>query len=207
MDVRVVGEDGDRIWLYKPAGVPCFPPHGNPDGDSVLAQLLALGLDRGGAWPDGFAGGIAHRLDTATDGLLLVARHPAALHRLREEWGQLRKFYRFRSDGVVTDGSAAVTPITVELAHHPNRKDRMVARRGPRTTHRGRWYPAWTAISDLGNGWWEAEIRTGVMHQVRVHAAFVGLPLVGDAIYGGAAGEFRLTHVRVVGPGWLSPAL
>lgn len=201
--MRVVGEDRERIWLYKPAGLPCFPPHDNPEGDCVLAQSALLLGDRGGAWPNGFAGGIAHRLDNATDGLLLVARDADALARLRADWPHLQKFYRFRSGGVFT-GAAVVT---ADIAHHPNRKDRMVVRRGPRTAHRGKWYPAWTRFAPQEVGWWEAEIRTGVMHQVRIHAASAGVPLDGDVIYGGAPGEFRLTHVRVLGPGWRSPAL
>ena len=52
---------------------------------------------------------------------------------------------------------------------------------------------------------WQAEIHTGVMHQVRVHAAFVGLPLTGDRLYAGGPGTLRLHHARIVGDGWRSP--
>ena len=67
----------------------------------------------------------------------------------------------------------------------------MDVRRGQDTPHRGRWLPASTALRRVGAGGglglWEAVITTGVMHQIRVHAAFVGLALAGDRLYGGGA--------------------
>lgn len=199
----VLAAEPTRLWLHKPAGLPVFPPHADPAGDCVLARLLARFPERAAAgWPEGFAGGIAHRLDTATSGLLLVARTPADLPGLRALFrdGALRKHYRFRSSGAGRGGV-----VDVPIAHHPRRADRMVVRRGPRTAHRGKWYPAWTRLEHLGEDRWAAEIRTGVMHQVRVHAAYAGAPLDGDALYGGAPGVFRLHHLRVDGPGWSSP--
>lgn len=203
---RLLGEDAARLYVWKPPGLPVFPPHADPGGDCVLARLLATRSDRSAEWPEGFAGGIAHRLDNATSGLLLVARTPADLPPLRALFreGRLRKLYRFRA----TVPPAPPRVIEVPLAHHPRRKDRMVAQRGPRTAHRGRWYPAWTALRHLEGVWWEAEIRTGVMHQVRVHAAFAGVALDGDPIYGvpeRAQLPYALHHSRVVAPGWSSP--
>jgi len=198
----VIALEATRIWLYKPGGTPVFPPHADPNGDCVLRRLLAHWPERAEGWPAGFEGGIAHRLDTATSGLLLVARAPADLPPLRELFrsGALRKHYRFRSSGAGREGV-----VDVPLAHHPRRADRMVARRGPRTAHRGKWYPAWTRLTRVGAGDWAAEIRTGVMHQVRAHAAYAGAPLDGDLIYGGAPGPFFLHHLRMEGPGWVSP--
>ncbi len=200
----VLGEDPHRIYLWKPAGIPVFPPHADPAGDCLLARLLVERPDRADGWPPGFEGGIAHRLDTATSGLVIAARAPADLAPLRAEFaaGALRKIYVFRSDA---PPPFAEQVRTEPIAHHPNRKDRMVTRRGPRTAHRGKWYEAWTRLRHLGDGWWEAEIRTGVMHQIRVHAAAAGIPLNGDVLYGGAPGRFVLHHVRMLGPGWASP--
>ncbi len=206
----VLSADADRLYLFKPAGIPVFPPHADASGDCLLARLLAAAPGQAGAWPAGFEGGIAHRLDTATSGLVLAARSPEALARLRAEFSArtLRKHYVFRSAG---EADVARWPhlVDVEIAHHPNRRDRMVARRGPRTAHRGRWYPAWSAFSPCahptGKGLWNCEIRTGVMHQVRVHAAWLGLPLVGDTLYGGPPGRYVLHARRIDGPGWSSP--
>lgn len=199
----ILAEDGARVFLYKEAGIPVFPPHRDPDGDCLLRRWRAAG---GGAgdWPSGFEGGLAHRLDTATSGIVVAARTPEDLRLLREQFsgGLLRKHYRFASAGEVPwDELLLRTPI----AHHPRKKDRMVLQTGPRTSHRGKWYPAWTRFRrDRG---WTAEIRTGVMHQVRVHAAGVGLALTGDLLYGGAPGPFLLVHVAIAGPGWASPVI
>jgi 23S rRNA-/tRNA-specific pseudouridylate synthase len=201
-DDLVLGADARRVWLRKPAGLPVFPPHADPAGDCVLRRWAPLADP--GPWPPGFEGGIAHRLDNATSGLLVAARTPADLEALRAAFrgGLLRKFYVLRAGGGVAFDERV---LELPIAHHPRRKDRMVVQRGPRTGHRGKWYPAWTRLRRLGPDLWEAEIRTGVMHQIRVHAAAAGLPLDGDAIYGGAPGPFVLHHARIVGPDWASP--
>ena len=90
----------------------------------------------------------------------------------------------------------------------------MVVQRGRKTPHRGKWLAASTTFRRLGQTCdgghvWEAQMRTGVMHQIRVHAAFVGLALRGDPRYGGGAAfsedvPFLLHHMGLSGPG-LSP--
>ncbi len=185
---------------FKPAGIPCFPPHADPGGDCVLARLRAEQPERFELdWPPGFEGGIAHRLDVDTSGALVVADDPDALQRVRRLFadGALTKTYWFQaSRDVPWDRNQCDRPI----AHDRRRKRRMVVQRGRSTPHRGRWYPARTSFRRLDGDLWEATIRSGVTHQVRVHAAFVGLPLVGDALYGGGSGGHRLHHVGLVGP-------
>ncbi len=204
--MRILDEDDARIFLWKPPGLPVFPPHADPGGDCVLARWLALDPRRAEGWPEGFAGGIAHRLDTATSGLLVAARTPADLVVLRQQFADraLRKHYLFHSDAPAPDLPWPHL-MDLEIAHHPNRRDRMVWRRGPRTAHRGRWYPAWSRFQPSSPAIWRCEIRTGVMHQVRVHAAALGLPLTGDPLYGGAPGRYVLHACRIDGPGWRSP--
>jgi 23S rRNA-/tRNA-specific pseudouridylate synthase len=206
----IVGADAHRLFLTKPAGIPVFPPHADPAGDCLLRRLIEQDPARAEGWPAGFEGGIAHRLDTATSGVVIAARTHGDLAGVRAEFasGRLRKIYLAHSRGAVAFDRQLCE---AEIAHHPRRADRMVVRRG-RTAHRGKWYPAWSLFQRIADpegggdsGWWEVEIRTGVMHQIRVHAAFLGIPLTGDAIYGGAPGPFRLHAARVIGPGWASP--
>lgn len=184
-DFTVLHEASTHWLVYKPPGLPVFPPHAQPGGDCVLSRLLIALPAQGQAFPLGFEGGIAHRLDTGTSGALVVARSPEALTALRARFtsGALRKVYHLLSGGRVPWTTHTVqTP----LGHHPRRADRMVPQRGQHTPHRGRWYPATTELRALGGPRWEAVITTGVMHQIRAHAASVGLALAGDRTYGGA---------------------
>ncbi len=171
--------------FYKPAGLPVFPPHGEPQGDCVLARLLINAPWRGEVdWPEGFAGGIAHRLDNATSGALLLADSLQELSIIRDHFANHRflKRYVLRSlRDVPWDENNCDKPI----AHHPRKGNRMVVQRGNATPHRGKWYPARTDFRRLGRGIFEATMRSGLMHQIRVHAAFVGIAIAGDRLYGG----------------------
>ncbi len=206
------------LALEKPAGLSVFPPHGDPGGDCLLARLLAAhpSQDRPD-WPEGFAGGIAHRLDVSTSGQVLAARSPGDLDTLRGLFAQkkLRKRYQF-----VTARQVPWTQHTVQhrLAHDRRQKRRMTFERGKDTPHRGQWMEAETRLRYLGPlegglGLWSAEMRSGVMHQVRVHAASVGLALLGDGLYGGGSApgpegpQFYLHHVGLKGPGLVPPPL
>jgi 23S rRNA-/tRNA-specific pseudouridylate synthase len=194
----------------KPPGLPVFPPHVDPAGPCVLAEVLvAMPWRASVAWPSGFEGGIAHRLDTATSGALWLADSVDELAAMRAAFagGVLRKTYRLLA---TTPPAWSERVCARPIAHDAKHKRRMVVQRHAHTAHRGRWYPAHTAFRSLEGALVEAVITTGVMHQIRVHAAFEGIPLRGDALYGGgepepgagAATPFRLHHVGLVGPGW-----
>lgn len=187
---QLLARTPDLLVLAKPPGVPVFPPHADPTGPSVHRWLGRSGLvDGAQAWPEGFDLGIAHRLDVPTSGQLLVARTAAALVRVRAAFSEKRldKRYRFLTDRRPPWDQHRVAH---RLAHDRRRKGRMVYERGRTTPHRGRWIDAETAFGLLGAGpagtrLWEARMRTGVMHQIRVHAASCGLTLAGDRLYGG----------------------
>ena len=195
----LLGETAELRFVEKPAGLPVFPPHADPEGDCVLARLLAACPEQASDFPRGFEGGIAHRLDTLTGGFVVVAKTPAALARLRADWTTLRKVYELRSCGVV---SFRETVVTAPIANHARRADRVVVQRWARERHRGQWLDAETRLCRLSDGLWQAEIHTGVRHQVRAHAAFAGLPLDGDVLYGGAPGTAHLMLVGIQGAGW-----
>jgi len=226
-DSPVVAWDDRVLCLAKPAGLPVFPPHADPGGDCLLDRLLAVAPEQAAiAWPEGFAGGIAHRLDVATSGLVLAATSPDALTWLRGLFAgkRLDKRYLFLTRKQVAWHQHVVE---LPLAHDRRRKARMVARRGQRTPHRGRWLDAQTELRRIGPAgdlWvWEARIATGVMHQIRLHAAVAGLALAGDRLYGGGEPTaqaqalarqrglprppFHLHHVGLSGPGLAPPPL
>jgi 23S rRNA pseudouridine1911/1915/1917 synthase len=193
----------------KPAGIPVFPPHGEPAGDCLLARLLADEPERGTvAWPEGFAGGILHRLDTSTSGAVAVADDPHDLEALRGLFREHRLVKRYRLLSA-RDPGWDENAVEAPIAHDPRHKGRMVVQRGRHTPHRGSWLPACTAFRRLEGRLFEAEMRTGVMHQIRVHAAFLGIPILGDRRYGGGVTPddapdgvtFFLHHVGLSMPG------
>ncbi|MCO4744671.1 MAG: RNA pseudouridine synthase [Proteobacteria bacterium] len=195
--------------MAKPAGIPVFPPHDEPSGDCVLRRLLDEEPKRAAlGFPDAFAGGIAHRLDISTSGALLVADSPEELVQLREAFAAkaLTKTYRLLAR---KDVRWSRNHCEAELAHDRRRKKRMVVRRGQNTPHRGKWMPAETWFERLDGLLFQATMHTGVMHQIRLHAAYVGIPIVGDALYGGGPTPegapqgmtFYLHHVGLVGDG------
>jgi 23S rRNA-/tRNA-specific pseudouridylate synthase len=164
-------------------------------------------------WPAGFDAGVAHRLDISTSGAVAVAGDLDELAELRAWFSrrELVKTYRLLAAREVPwDTHRCDRP----LAHDRRHKGRMVVKRGERTPHRGRWLPADTELRRVAGRLWEARMRTGVMHQIRVHCAFLGLPLVGDRRYGGGATPddapdgltFFLHHVGFVGPGGVRTA-
>jgi 23S rRNA pseudouridine1911/1915/1917 synthase len=179
LPVGIVHEDADLVLLDKPGGLPSHALDPRQRG-SVAAFVL-------GRWPetagvgDRLAPGLVHRLDTGTSGLLAVARSVAT-------WAALRDAFRARA---VTKRYLAVvqgTPpprleMRTPLAHDARDRRRMTAAGGLQK----RW-PAETQLEALApavDGTLVAlTMRTGVTHQLRVHCALAGFPVLGDALYG-----------------------
>lgn len=209
----IIWQSDPWLALSKPAGLTVFPLHVDPEADCLLRRLRAdrPGLDEV-EWPDGFAGGLAHRLDRATSGMVLAAADAPALAQLRG-WFSAKALTKTYQLVTARDVPWDTHAVTVRLAHDRRRKHRMTYERGRDTAHRGRWFDAETRfrrIGPCGHGlWrWEARMRTGVMHQIRVHAAAAGLALAGDTLYGGGSldldrppgARFLLHHVGLRGP-------
>lgn len=192
----------------KPAGTSVFPLRNGEGPQSVCEQIVCAQPWRKDIhWPDGFDGGIAHRLDVHTSGALWIADslEELAEMRLRFREGRLTKRYLLlAAKDVAWDSNAC----DKEIGHDKRKKGKMVVRRGANTPHRGRWWPAVTRFSRCSDRLWEVVIHTGVMHQIRVHAAFVGIPILGDGRYGGGippehapSGGFFLHHVGLTDEG------
>jgi 23S rRNA pseudouridine1911/1915/1917 synthase len=175
----LVHVDPRLVAVDKPPGLPTLG--GTRPGPSLAAMLLADFPEMALIDPRRGAG-LAHRLDTATSGLLIAARTPEAYARLR------REFHRKAIDkhylAIVHGRLNAPSTITQPLQRHVRRRGRMlIARPADRR--------AWPAVTDAaplrvaeGVTLVHLRMRTGVTHQLRVHLAAIGHPIVGDTRYG-----------------------
>lgn len=174
--LTVIYEDNAVIVIDKPAGMVVHPAPGHERGTVVNAILAhAPGVRINGS----IRPGIVHRLDKDTSGLLIVAKDERALAILAAQFQarQTVKRYLALLDGEVEPNEGE---IDVPIGRDPRARQRMAALRDGR--------PAISHFRVLerftGATLVEVRIETGRTHQIRVHCAFIGHPVVGDAVYG-----------------------
>jgi RluA family pseudouridine synthase len=179
MQIAELFRDGRFVVLDKPAGLKVHAgPGGGPSVEDVFPSLSRR---RDGPW-------LAHRLDADTAGCLVVALRKAALLAAQAEFaaGRAEKVY-----WAVVRGAPAGEGGTID---RPLRK--VTSGRGWRMAVDDAGDRAVTDWRVLGRGpgtsWLEFRPRTGRTHQVRVHAAALGCPLLGDAVYGDGGGMLQL---------------
>ena len=185
LPVRVVHADAQVVVIDKPAGMPSHPLKPGELGTAANA-LVARFPELAGIGP-AREGGLVHRLDTDTSGLLLAARTEAAHANLRAQFTArtIEKGYLALVAGELHAGGE----IDLPLAHDPRDPRRVRAASDPEwaALHDAR--PALTRFSPLerrgGFTLLDIEIATGVLHQIRAHLAFIGHPLAGDSLYEG----------------------
>jgi 23S rRNA pseudouridine1911/1915/1917 synthase len=185
----VLYEDSWLIAVDKPAGRPSHPLEAGELG-TVANALVARYPECATASIEPREGGLCHRLDIETSGVLLAARDRQTWEAVRDAFSRraVDKYYW----GLVTGPLADEGEIDLPLRHHPRRADRVVpANVGAREDEDalGEAREALSRFRVLArSGEYslvEVQILTGVLHQVRAHLSAVGAPLVGDALYGG----------------------
>ena len=179
LPLRVLYEDARMIAIDKPGGVRGHALDPRQRG-TMAAALLARHPELATVG-DPLAAGLVHRLDIGTSGVLVAARSAEAHRALRAAFRSHAVTKRYVA--VVVGTPAAGTIVDAALAHDSRDRRRM---RVAQATDR-----AWSArtlvvaVEPRGErSLIEIEIRTGVTHQVRVHLAHLGHPIVGDALYG-----------------------
>lgn len=175
----VLHADDALVFVDKQAGMPSHPLLPGETG-TVANALVARYPECVAAGLDEREGGLCHRLDTETSGVLLAARTRAAWERLREAFSGNGADKRYLA--LVTGPLADEGEIELKLSHHGERV-RPSAGGGDdaREAH-----SRFRVIGRSGEyALVEVQILTGVMHQVRAHLAAIGAPIVGDALYGG----------------------
>ena len=218
----VVYEDEDVIVVNKPVGMVVHPAPGHPDGTLVNALLHHCGGSLSGVGGE-LRPGIVHRIDRDTSGLIIAAKNDAAhlaLAAQLEDHSLYREYHAIAVGGFREDAGAVDAPV----ARHPvDRKKMAVDRVNGKNavTH-------WRVLERYsGYTYLKCRLETGRTHQIRVHMAHIGHPLLGDTVYGakkpvpGLAGQclhaaqLTFTHpatgerveVQAPLPGWFQAAL
>lgn len=203
----IIYEDEDVLVVNKPAGMVVHPAPGNYTGTLVNALLYHCG-DRLSGVGGVRRPGIVHRIDKDTSGLLVVAKHDAAhnalsaqlkthtvsrvydaicLGNIKEDSGTIdlplgrnpndRKKMAVFPKGSVSEGKTGTAAIREAVTHYTVLERYPVGRR---------WGQSFTRV--------RCELETGRTHQIRVHMASQGHPLLGDPVYGGDNTQFGKTH-------------
>lgn len=179
----IVFEDEELIVLNKPKGLVVHPAPGHQSGTLVNAVLAHAGEDL-----SGIGGverpGIVHRLDKDTSGLMVVAKTERAYQSLQRQIAERTAERRYLA---LVRGTPRFERASVDapIGRHPtDRKKMAVIKPGSSHTHRD-------AVTDLrvlerfpGFTFLEARLQTGRTHQIRVHCAYIQLPVIGDELYG-----------------------
>lgn len=208
LPLEILYEDADILVVNKAAGMVVHPGAGNLSGTLVNALLahcpdLAAGA---AATAEALRPGIVHRLDKDTSGVLVVAKHEAAIRALQRQFKgrTVSKRYTALLIGCLPQPEGI---IEAPIARHPVHRQRMAVVSDGKPA-RTRWEGAQVLRDEQRRPYTLVDVAllTGRTHQIRVHFSWLGYPLVGDTVYGPArqplaaprqflhARELTLTH-------------
>ena len=180
----IIYEDNDIIVVNKPKGLVVHPANGNPDGTLVNAIMAICKESLSGIGGE-IRPGIVHRLDKDTSGLLIVAKNDKAHVNMSEQIKnhEVKKTYIALVRGVLKENEATIDmPIG---RSNSDRKKMAVNRNGKNAITHIKVLKRYNKYTLL-----EINIETGRTHQIRVHLAHIGFPVIGDYIYSNGKNEF-----------------
>lgn len=185
IDLDVTYEDSEVAVINKPTGMVIHPSKGHAHDTLVNALLHRYGQLPAGDEPR--RPGIAHRIDRDTSGLIVIARTPEALEHLQEQFREhtIEREYLGIAVSVGAPGLREGGD-TIRSSHgrHPYKRMRFTGDEGTReaVTH----YEVLETFNH-GAALVRCRLETGRTHQIRMHLSELGVPLLGDALYGGAS--------------------
>ncbi|MBY0281150.1 MAG: RNA pseudouridine synthase [Alphaproteobacteria bacterium] len=182
---RILYRDAMMLVLNKPAGIAVHPGFGKKQNLQSFFNDLQFGLPNPPA--------LAHRLDAATSGCLVLGRHRQALNRLGDMFanGKIEKTYWAVVKGGPTEKAGR---IDISLSKQSAHSHRWWMKADPNGQQAITDYRVLGETEDLT--WLELKPLTGRTHQLRVHCQAMGWPIVGDMIYGGDATDFDALHLH-----------
>lgn len=175
--LNIVYQDADVAVVFKPSGMVVHPAAGNPDG--TLVNALLWHLDALSGVGGVLRPGIVHRIDRDTSGLLLVAKNDRAHLSLSEQIAahSVERVYQAIVLGHMKEDSG---DIDAPLGRHPTDRKKFAVVKGGKEA-----FTHWEQKELLrGAALLECRLKTGRTHQIRVHMASIGHPLLGDPVYG-----------------------
>jgi len=188
--IEIIYEDKDIIVVNKPKGLVVHPANGNPDGTLVNAIMAICKESLSGIGGE-IRPGIVHRLDKDTSGLLIVAKNDLAHINISEQIKnrEVKKTYIALVRGTVPENEATINmPIGRSTK---DRKKMAVTKNGKEAITHFKVIERYTT----NNGSYtllEIKIDTGRTHQIRVHMAEIGYPVIGDGVYSNGKNEFGI---------------
>lgn len=185
--LEIIYEDEDLLVINKPQGLVVHPAPGNKKG--TLVNALLYYYPPIGEINDGERPGIVHRLDKDTSGLMVVAKNDFAFKNLGVQFKayQVKRHYLAIAHGKIEEEGGR---IEAPIGRHPMDRKRMAV-----TQHSGK--PAlteyWVKKRFKKFSLVEIALHTGRTHQIRVHLAYLGHPILGDPVYGSKKKHFGVT--------------
>lgn len=178
MDLNIVYEDGDLLVVNKPAGLVVHPAHGHYSGtlvNGLLAHCSDLSGINGKLRP-----GIVHRIDKDTSGLLMIAKNDLAHQHLAAQLKEhsIKRAYYALVQGVLSEPAGLVD---ASIGRHETDRKKMAVTLKNSKEARTHYY---VKERFARHTFIECRLETGRTHQIRVHMAYLGHPLVGDPLYG-----------------------
>ena len=192
----VVYEDADIIVVNKPVGMVVHPAPGNYTGTLVNALLYHCGDSLSGVGGV-LRPGIVHRIDKDTAGLLVSAKNDDAHLFLASEIKEhkvSRIYYAITLGNFKEDSGTVNAPI----GRHPIDRKRMAVIKGDGRSAKEA-ITHWEVVERFGRFTLvRCILETGRTHQIRVHMSYIGHPLLGDSVYGGAGTDFEAKNRRII---------